>query len=154
MTTKEQDTVPGLAAEAVLVTSQEMAPDTDKVSGYDFNRGIDHHQLLKSFKYSGFQATNFGLAVEEIWKMIRCREENIPEDKLEIRLGSSPHSASRFNPNMCSKMNGVERNCTIFLGYTSNMASCGVRETIRYLVQHKAVLSYHLDLIMITNFHL
>ena len=55
---------------------------------------------------------------------------------------------------MCSKMNGVERNCTIFLGYTSNMASCGVRETIRYLVQHKAVLSYHLDLIMITNFHL
>lgn len=29
--------------------------------------------------------------------------------------------------------------CTIFLGYTSNMASCGVREYIRYLVQHKMV---------------
>ena len=28
---------------------------------------------------------------------------------------------------------------TIFLGYTSNMASCGVRETIRYLVEHKMV---------------
>ncbi len=28
---------------------------------------------------------------------------------------------------------------TIFLGYTSNMASCGVRETIRYLCQHKMV---------------
>ena len=40
-----------------------------------------------------------------------------------------------------SKMNGVERNCTIFLGYTSNMASCGVRDTIRFLVQHKADLS-------------
>ena len=38
-------------------------------------------------------------------------------------------------------MNGVEKNCTIFLGYTSNMASCGVRDTIRYLVQHKADLS-------------
>ena len=38
-------------------------------------------------------------------------------------------------------MNGVERNCTIFLGYTSNMASCGVRDTIRFLVQHKADLS-------------
>ena len=77
--------VPGLAAEAVLVSSEELGPDTDKVAGYDFNQGIDHHKLLKSFKYSGFQATNFGLAVEEIWKMIRCREEDIPADKLEIR---------------------------------------------------------------------
>lgn len=30
--------------------------------------------------------------------------------------------------------------CTIFLGYTSNMASCGIRDTIRFLVQHKMVL--------------
>lgn len=32
-----------------------------------------------------------------------------------------------------------ETKCTIFLGYTSNMISCGVREVIRYLVQHKMV---------------
>ena len=85
MSSREEAEVPGIAAEAVLVSSAELGPDTDKVTGYDFNRGIDHHNLLKSFKYSGFQATNFGLAVEEIWKMIRCREEPIPEDKLEIR---------------------------------------------------------------------
>ena len=29
---------------------------------------------------------------------------------------------------------------TIFLGYTSNMASCGVRDTIRFLCQHKMVI--------------
>jgi deoxyhypusine synthase len=29
--------------------------------------------------------------------------------------------------------------CTIFLGYTSNMISSGVREIIRYLCQHKLV---------------
>jgi deoxyhypusine synthase len=29
--------------------------------------------------------------------------------------------------------------CTIFLGYTSNMISSGVRDTIRFLVQHKMV---------------
>ena len=29
--------------------------------------------------------------------------------------------------------------CTIFLGYTSNMISCGVREIIRYLCEHKMV---------------
>lgn len=30
-------------------------------------------------------------------------------------------------------------NCTIFLGYTSNIVSSGLRETIRFLVQHKMV---------------
>lgn len=29
--------------------------------------------------------------------------------------------------------------CTIFLGYTSNLISSGLRETIRYLVQHNMV---------------
>ena len=75
--------LPSLATEAVLVTSSEMEAGSEEVQGYDFNKGIDHHNLLKSFKHSGFQATNFGLAVEEIWKMIKCRREAIPEDKTE-----------------------------------------------------------------------
>jgi len=29
--------------------------------------------------------------------------------------------------------------CTIFLGYTSNMISCGMREYIKYLCQHKMI---------------
>lgn len=31
-------------------------------------------------------------------------------------------------------------NCTIFLGYTSNIVSSGLRETIKFLVKHKMVL--------------
>ena len=36
----------------------------------------------------------------------------------------------------------VRRNtkCVIWLSYTSNMISCGVREIICYLVQHKMVI--------------
>lgn len=37
-------------------------------------------------------------------------------------------------------------NCTIFLGYTSNMVSAGLRETIRFLVEHKMVSYYNLFL--------
>ena len=33
----------------------------------------------------------------------------------------------------------VKSNCTIFLGYTSNMISSGIREYIKFLVQHKMV---------------
>ena len=40
------------------------------VKGYDFNDGIDYHKLLLSYKTSGFQATNFGLAVEQINAMV------------------------------------------------------------------------------------
>jgi hypothetical protein len=29
--------------------------------------------------------------------------------------------------------------CTIFLGYTSNMISCGMREVIKFLCQHRMV---------------
>jgi deoxyhypusine synthase len=29
--------------------------------------------------------------------------------------------------------------CTIYLGYTSNTASCGMREYIRYLCEHKMI---------------
>merc|ERR1711976_837606 len=37
------------------------------------------------------------------------------------------------------KNSGADSNCKIFLGYTSNMASCGVREVIRFLAQHKMI---------------
>lgn len=37
------------------------------------------------------------------------------------------------------KGGSCKTNCTIFLGYTSNMISSGMREYIRYLCQHKMV---------------
>ncbi|CAF0845588.1 unnamed protein product [Adineta steineri] len=40
---------------------------------------------------------------------------------------------------MIRKKHEKETNCKIFLGYTSNMVSCGNREIIRYLVQQKKV---------------
>ena len=65
-----QNSVPEVAQEAVLVQSGQLPVEPVEVKGYDFNQGIDHHKLLQSFRTSGFQATNFGLAVEEINKMV------------------------------------------------------------------------------------
>jgi len=114
------------AAEAVLVQSVEMPDTAIKVEGYDFNKGVDHNGLLDSFLSSGFQATNFGLAVEEIqrlraWKL---SDEPIKEDEDDELKDQAAREKVKT---------------TVFLGYTSNMASCGVRETIRYLCQHKMV---------------
>jgi len=82
------------------------------VRGYDFNKGLDYNALLESMKTSGFQATNFGLAVDEINKMLYWKSAEPGEE---------------------------DAKCTIYLGYTSNMISCGMREIIRYLCQHKLV---------------
>lgn len=44
---------------------------TTPVRGYDFGNGVDYDAIFKSMKTIGFQATNFGLAVDEINAMVR-----------------------------------------------------------------------------------
>ena len=129
--------IPALAAEAVLVQSQEMPKDSVQVKGYDFNKGVDHHALLQSYVRSGFQATNFGLAVQQINAMIEKRKQPMPQDKIQNQEQMSDALKLDKQQQEEDKLIQPKNNCTIFLGYTSNMASCGVRESIRFLVQHK-----------------
>lgn len=117
---------PDVATSAVMVQSSEMPKDSVKVKGYDFNEGVDYHKLLQSFKTCGFQATNLGLAIEEIQKMISKKEEGYDEE--EAKKGAE------LNP--CGRL---KSNCTIFLGYTSNLISSGLRENFRFLAQHNLV---------------
>lgn len=49
----------------------------------------------------------------------------LPEEKID-----------EVNLNPCNR---EKSNCTIFLGYTSNLISSGIRETFRYLAQHNMV---------------
>ena len=91
-----------------------------KVEGYDFNKGLDYEAMFKTYISTGFQATSLGQAIEEVNKMIKWRlsDEEIDEDETEEYMDPEVRKNHR---------------CTIFLGYTSNMASCGMREYIRYL---------------------
>lgn len=120
-----KDEVPQLLKDAVLVHSSPLPSGTPTVKGYDWNNGIDYHALFETYKHSGFQATNFGLAVNEIKRMLDSRSIPLKEDQIDAL------EDDEFIKRKTS--------CTIFLGYTSNMASCGIRETIRFLVQHKMV---------------
>lgn len=67
----DQQSVPSIAKEAVLAASHKIADETPVVLGYDFNAGLNYDALLQSYVNSGFQATNFGKAVQEINKMVR-----------------------------------------------------------------------------------
>lgn len=116
-----------IAEEALFVKSTDQSLLKEKVTGYDWSQGLDYNKLLNSYTQTGFQATNFGLAVTEINKMIQCRTLPIPDDKYI---------------DTDDEFTTVRNSCTIFLGYTSNMVSSGIRETIKFLVQHHMVNSY------------
>ena len=65
------DHPPSVAREAVLKPSAELLVDMPKIRGYDFNKGLDHRALLQSYITTGFQASNMGLAINEINRMVR-----------------------------------------------------------------------------------
>ncbi|KAL3182239.1 hypothetical protein MRX96_007439 [Rhipicephalus microplus] len=50
---------------------------------YDFNDGIDYARILESYKCSGFQATHFDRAVNEINRMLECRSVPLGKDQLD-----------------------------------------------------------------------
>lgn len=98
------------------------------VGGFDFDkvpdlRAIPTNDLLASFKTMGFQATNLGLAIEEVEKMLNWKSAAPP-------VGAQDEVVDE---------DIVPEFCKIFLGYTSNQVSSGNRELIRFLVQHKLV---------------
>ena len=72
------------------------------IEGYDFDRGVDYKEIVKSFSSTGFQASHLTKAIEITNKMIKD-------------------------------------NAFIYLGYTSNLVSSGLRDIFRYLVKHKKV---------------
>lgn len=116
---------PDVAVSAVLVPSQSLPQDTPTVKGYDWECATDYNKLLESYARSGFQATSFGKAVEEINNMLKCRSVPLSDE-----------SNDPYEEDVCIKK---KSNCTIFLGYTSNMISSGLRDTIRFLVKNKLV---------------
>ncbi|EAA34005.1 Deoxyhypusine synthase [Neurospora crassa] len=105
--------IPSSVADAVLVKSIEMPEGSQKVEELDFNkfkgRPITVDDLLQGMKHMGFQASSMCEAVRIINEMRAYRDPTTSEKT------------------------------TIFLGYTSNLISSGLRGTLRYLVQHKHV---------------
>ncbi|KAL8706605.1 MAG: hypothetical protein Q9201_000352 [Fulgogasparrea decipioides] len=105
--------VPITATDAVLKPSAPVWPEARAIQGLDFNhyaqKALTVEELVGHMTCMGFQAT----AVAEAVRIING-----------MRIWKDPETQART---------------TIFLGYTSNLVSSGLRETIRYLVEHKHV---------------
>lgn len=104
---------PTVAADAVLKASDPVPDGMRQVNGLEFDdfkeRDMTVKELVAGMAGMGFQASAVADAVRIINDMRAWR------------------------------MPGANVGTTIFLGYTSNLISSGLRETLRYLVQYKHV---------------
>jgi len=124
--------IPSISAAAVLGESESLPAGTPQCQGHDFAAPLGANEseiesLMESFLSTGFQATNVGQAVREIKAMrswrLSCRPYVEGADDVKLKPA---HIREKIR-------------ARIFLSYTSNQVSCGQREVIRFLVQHKMV---------------
>ncbi|KAK6234449.1 hypothetical protein QUC31_006855 [Theobroma cacao] len=110
----------------VFKESDSLEGKCTKIEGYDFNQGVNYSQLLKSMLSTGFQASNLGEAMEIVNEMLdwRLADEAITEDCSEEEKDPAYRESVR---------------CKVFLGFTSNLISSGLRDTVRYLTEHHMV---------------
>ncbi|KAJ9676744.1 hypothetical protein PVL29_021985 [Vitis rotundifolia] len=110
----------------VFKESNSLEGACTKIEGYDFNAGVDYSQLLKSMVSTGFQASNLGDAIQVVNQMLdwRLSDESPAEDCSEEERDEKYRKSMK---------------CKVFLGFTSNLISSGVRDTVRYLTEHHMV---------------
>ncbi|KAI0284724.1 DHS-like NAD/FAD-binding domain-containing protein [Russula brevipes] len=118
--------IPKDVSEAILQHSEPVPDEAVAVQGPNFDERPTLESLLGSYERIGFQANSLGRAINIVNKMRRWRlsDEPIPADESELLSDPQVRAQTR---------------CNIFLGYTSNLISSGLREVILHLVKHKHV---------------
>eukprot|EP00798_Chlamydomonas_sp_ICE-L_P021735 gene21735-28757_t len=103
-------TIPG--ADVILIPTNVL-PDTKVIRGHDFDKGRDIDALMESMLTTGFQATSLGQAIHEVNRMWRLSDDPVGPNT------DPDHVDPEYRKNCRTR---------IFLGYTSNLVSSGVRE--------------------------
>ncbi|BAM39767.1 deoxyhypusine synthase [Theileria orientalis strain Shintoku] len=122
-----EESIPKVALEAILHENVEVTDDMLPVKGIHYEKDLKIDTLLEKFKNFGFQATNLGFASEMIEKMLswRLSDEEVTEDEV-----GTPYE----DPEVRRRTK-----CTIWVSFTSNMISCGLREAFVYMAKNKLV---------------
>ncbi|KAK0206791.1 Deoxyhypusine synthase [Desarmillaria ectypa] len=120
--------VPSGASAAVLQPSDPVPDTAVSVEGPNFDNLLSLQEFIGSYERIGFQANSLGRAIDIVNKMRKWRlsDEAVADDESEEYKSFEARSQVR---------------CNVFLGYTSNLISSGLREIILHLVKHKHVSS-------------
>lgn len=118
---------PSEATNAVLVPGDELPEGEIIVKGYSFaecERGepVNYEALMQSYIAVGYQGSHLGKAIVEVERMLKWRLS-------DEALGADEDDDGER----------AQRKCKIFLGYTSNLISSGLRETFCFLAKNRLV---------------
>ncbi|KAL0228416.1 hypothetical protein RCL1_004559 [Eukaryota sp. TZLM3-RCL] len=127
-------TVPLKASNAVLVKSTSVSDEATEVKGHDWSSPLSLSSLLGSYSTTGFQASALSQSIHIVNEMLKCRfgEVSPPFDEEEDSEETVPLSDELVDSENKPR-------CSIFLGYTSNLISSGLRETLAFLCKHRFV---------------
>ncbi|GMM44981.1 deoxyhypusine synthase [Pichia kluyveri] len=121
--------IPNLAGDAVLKASDPVPEGSLLVHGIDYSkpesRNARAKDIIEGMRTMGCQASSLAEACDIINEMRSWRGKHIDELEEHERKG-------QFDENGFQKT-------TIFMGYTSNLISSGLRDTLRFLAQHKMI---------------
>ncbi|ORM42384.1 Deoxyhypusine synthase [Babesia sp. Xinjiang] len=119
--------LPEVVAKAVLQPSSLPKDCEAFVEGLHYEDDVTIESLLRVYKNFGFQATHLGQAAEMIDRMLRYRliDDPITEEDL----------GTKYEDVELRK----QTKCTIWLAFTSNMISCGLRDAFVFLAKHKLI---------------
>ncbi|PWN40001.1 putative deoxyhypusine synthase [Ceraceosorus guamensis] len=114
------------AQAAVFVKSAPVPSHFEQVRGPDFDQRQSLESLMTAYGSVGFQASAIAKACNLIDKMRtwRLSDEPVTDDTPDDLLDPGIRQRTA---------------CSIFLGFTSNLVSSGLREVILFLVKHKLV---------------
>jgi deoxyhypusine synthase len=65
-----QTTIDNVMQQTDKKACEKLNNESHEIKGYDLNNGLDYNKILESYLNTGFQATNFGKAVNEINRMV------------------------------------------------------------------------------------
>jgi len=143
-------TLNNLPPQAVLVKSEPLpgqaGADVDsplagqkEVKGHDFSRSRNLDDILGAMLTTGYQATSFGRAAVELERMTQWRlsddpppEPGAPGSPADGKTGGWDPEGPFSDPATRERTGAV-----LFLAFTSNLISSGVRETLVYLAKHR-----------------
>ncbi|KAF9451691.1 deoxyhypusine synthase [Macrolepiota fuliginosa MF-IS2] len=122
----DQVPIPSGASAAILKPSEAVPDSAISVKGPQFDKPYNLQEFLASYQRIGFQATSLSRAIDIVDHMRAWRlsddepTENEPDEYLDPEVRKNTR-------------------CRVFLGYTSNLISSGLREIILYLVKHRHI---------------
>lgn len=108
--------------------SSNVPPDSTLVRGISLENDLTLMGALDSLGATGFQATNVANAIKEVKRMLEGRQQDSQVDPQAPAQSSPDKSADPILPR-----------CTIYLGAVANLFASGVRESLRFVVQHHLV---------------